>query len=469
MKKIVLLLPLLLLLSPPLLSAREYTGTGICPTRNQAEKEALADLSQAIHVEVVSDFSSVITQRATTAETLKTKHLQISSRLPLLGATVSVVPSGTEFSATARLSEEALPLYSSEIAVTRRAITRTLAKADTCKSHAEKIAVLEEALTALDRFQRLSLVARLLGGVAPAASEVTEAGLKARIRKLEQKADTLDDGLKRMARHFTQKGIYIFPPATGTSREVTPFASAVKNHLSVFLDTCPTPASAAFILIGEYTVTGQGIELTCRLMDRQQNTQQTAMACFLPSACQGYRTQPETLDFEKLIASGLVVSSDFSVDIKTADGRTDLLYTSGESITLLIRMNRPGYFYLMGHAFKETPYTYLVELNDAPGDRRFISYVGPDDAGKWIELGEFEAVAPFGVETVQIYAATGDLEANVPSTFQDPTTGLFKVGSPKTGGSSPSKAVATTRGLMRKKKKEAAHAEASLTITTMSR
>jgi len=471
MKKLaLLLLPMLLLLlwTPPLF-ARDYTGTGICPTRSEARKEALADLSQAIHVEVVSEFSSVVTQTATTTDALNTKHLDISSRLPLFGVTLSVAPSGSEFKATAHLSPEALPLYTKELPVVRRKIAKALAKTDNARTHAEKIALLQEALTRLDRFQRLSLVARLLGGTVSAPPDITEGEIKTRIGQLEKKADSLDEGLKRMAKHFTEKGIYIFPPTTGSSREITPFASAVKDHLAVYVNTSASPASAACTLTGEYTVLDGGVELTCRLMDREQNTLRTAMAWFLPGATQGYRTQPETLDFEKLIASGMVVSSDFAVDIKTADGRSDLLYKPGETITLLIKMNRPGYFYLMSHAFKGAPYTYLVELSDAPGNRKFVSYIGPDEAGKWVTLGDFEAVPPFGVETVQVYAATRDLEERVPHTFPDPATDLYKVGSPEKEGSRPSEAVVTTRGLMRKKNKGSAQAEASLTITTLAR
>lgn len=473
MKKPVLLFALLLLWCPALnaqtasLPPVAFSGQGIGPSRDEAKKEALADLSQAIHVEVASEFSSVVTQTKTSADALKTKRLAISSRLPLLGVTCAAVPAGAEFQATARLTGEALPLYRKELPRVREKIDLALAKADDAETHAEKIVHLQDALTRIDRFERLSLVALLLGETRFPPLGITDAEIKSRIRRLETQADTLDDGLKFMAKGITQKGVYIFPPTTGASREVTPFAGAVKDHLSVYVATCPDLAAAAYIMTGEYTILDDAVELTYRLTDHRQHTLRTTMAWFLPPAYKGYRIKPATLDFERLITSGMVVSSDFHVDIKTADGRCDLLYKKGDKLTLLVKMNRPGYFYLMGHAFKDQDYTYLVQLSEAPGNRKFIAYVGPDEAGKWMELGEFEAVAPFGVETLQVFAATRDLEEEIPATFCDLITNLYKVGTPETGKALPAETVTATRGLMLKKKKQSAHAEASLTITTM--
>ncbi|WP_300673366.1 hypothetical protein [Desulfoluna sp.] len=468
MKKCTLLLSLLLLCATSL-HAQTFSGQGFGPSREEAKKEALADLSQNLHVEVVSEFSSVTTQTGTTADTLKTKHLDVSSRLPLLGVELSVDPAGADFKAIARLSDTTRPLYEKERSTVHQAMNQTLSKTDKAPTNTEKTALLQEALTQIDRFERLSLVARLLGMPPQPPLDVTDAEVKARIRQLEKKADTLDAGLKLMARGISKKGIYIFPPTAGASREITQFASAVKDHLSIYVNTSPSLSSAAYIMTGEYTLLDNAIELTYRLIDQQQNTLQTSMSLFLPSAYKGYQIKPATLDFEKLIASGMVISNDFSIDIKTANGRSDLLYKGGDTITLLIKMNQPGYFYLMSHTFKDDAYTYLVELSNSPGNRRFVSYVGPDEAGKWVELGEFEAVPPYGVETLQVFAATEDLEDRVPYTFRDPTTELYKVGTPLKEKTRPAEAVVTTRGLMLKKKKTALHAEASLTVTTMTK
>jgi len=466
MKKILLSLSILMLCTSPL-QARTFFGQGVAPSSDEAKKEALADLSQNLHVEVVSEFTSVVTQSGSQANALKTKHIDISSRLPLLGVQMTVQPDKTDYKADARLTPRTLPLYETELAAVLEKINQTLTKTDHATTHAEQKALLQDILTRIDRFERLRLIARLLGTQQAFALAVTEAEVKARIWRLEKKADTLDDGLKPMAEKISKSGIYIFPPTTGLSREITPFASAVKDHLAMHLATCPDLASADYIMTGGYRILSDGIELTYRVMDREQNTIQTIMGWFLPRAYQGYRITPATLDFERLVASGIVVTSDFKVDLKTTDGRSDLLYKKGDRIILLMKMNRPGYFYIMSHAFKNQAYSYLIHLNDTPGNRKFISYIGPDEAGKWIELGEFEAAPPFGVETLHVFAATEDLENRVPKTFLDPDTHLYKVGASPQTEASPSNAVVATRGLMIKRKKQSVHAETSLTITIM--
>ncbi|BCS94747.1 hypothetical protein DSLASN_03790 [Desulfoluna limicola] len=447
--------------------ARTFTGEGVGSTSEEARKEALADLSQALYVEVASEFSSVVTQSNTETDFEKTKQINVSSRLPLFGAEFTDMPSNGGFKALASLSETNRPMYEKERVALRGEVEALLPKVDAAKGNAAKVGLLEEILTKLDRADRVGVVTRLLGGEAATAPVITEAEVKSRISKLEKKADSLDYGLKLMARGIGKKRVFIFPPRTGNSQEVTQFAGAVKSHLSMYLDTTDTLDDADYYMTGEYARLDNAIELTYRLMDRDQTTLQTAMAWFLPSAYAQYEVNPATTDFHRLIASGLVVSSDFKASIRTSDGQSDLLYRKGDLIRLLVKVNRPGYFYLMSHSLKEQPYSYLVHLNDAPGNRKFISYIGPDEAGKWVELGEFEAVPPFGVETLQIFASTQDLVNRVPKAFLDPETQLYKVGTPDKGVVAPEKALVATRGLMLKKKNKTSYSEASLTFTTM--
>jgi len=447
--------------------ARTFTGEGYGSTSEEARKEGLADLSQALYVEVASEFSSVVSQSNTGTDIEKTKQINVSSRLPLFGAEFTDMPVSSGFKSFVSLSEANRPLYEKELAALQREIRALLPSVDITEGNEVKIRVLEEILTKLDRVSRVEVVVRLLGGGSAMAPAITETEAKCRISKLEKKADTLDYGLKLMARGIDKKRVFIFPPRTGNSQEVTQFAGAVKSHLSMYLNTTDTLGDADYCMTGEYARLDNAIELTYCLMDRDQTTLQTVMAWFLPSAYAQYEVNPATTDFHRLIASGMVVSSDFKASVRTSDGQSDLLYRKGDVIRLLVKVNRPGYFYLMSHSLKEQPYSYLVHLNDALGNRKFISYIGPDDAGKWAELGEFEVVPPFGVETLQIFASTEDLMNSVPKAFLDPATQLYKVGTPDKGVVAPEKALVTTRGLMLKKKKKASYSEASLTFTTM--
>jgi len=107
---------------------------------------------------------------------------------------------------------------------------------------------------------------------------------------------------------------------------------------------------------------------------------------------------------------------------------------------------RSGYFYLVGHTkTRGVEKSYLLDLQDAPGNRKFINYVNADDANRWISLGEFEVQPPFGIESLQIIASSKDLVDAVPNTSFDGSYYLIS--------NNLKEGVALTRGLVKKKKK----------------
>jgi hypothetical protein len=106
-------------------------------------------------------------------------------------------------------------------------------------------------------------------------------------------------------------------------------------------------------------------------------------------------------------------------------------------------------------------YSYLLELQEAERNRKFVYYVNADDANKWISLGEFDVVKPFGVESLQVIASTVDPVDELPSYRYDPKTGLYiSFREPKEG-------VLKARALRKKMSEEAQTAEAVLMLTTM--
>ncbi len=164
----------------------------------------------------------------------------------------------------------------------------------------------------------------------------------------------------------------------------------------------------------------------------------------------------------------MVVSGDLRASITTNIGKKDLLFKKGKSFRLLVKMNKPGYFYIVVHSLKEgETYSYMIDFFNENSNRKFIYHVNADDVNRWIELGEFEVVPPFGVETLQMMASDHDLIDKVPPNFYDRKTKLYKV------GTNPFDAVARTRGIIRKQRvrpgagKKPSHSEAVLIFTTM--
>jgi hypothetical protein len=301
---------------------------------------------------------------------------------------------------------------------------------------------------------------------------VTTEDLTTQLKSLEKKADTLDYGIQVLSRGFTGDRIYIYPPTPENSSEVTQFSSAVKDHLAKRLKTVVSPDQATSYMTGSYKILKDGLELTCTLSDKNNRAISTGVAFFLPQAYSGYTVEPVSVDFEKLVQTGYIVSSDFKAELKTDKGKRDLLYMKGDTMKIMVKMNKPGYFYLISHNFKKSKYSYIINFNNEEGNRKFVYYVNGDYVNKWVELGEFEVVPPFGVETLQLVASTQDLVESVPATYYDKRTELYTISGGDKGtdshmASRPDKAVIATRALVLKKKNTAATTEAALVFTSM--
>lgn len=451
--------------------AKQITGEGFGATRKEAKEESLADLTQNIQVEVKSEFSSIKTVKTRSFEETRNKVINLKSDLPILGVTYNLREEVDGFLARAILDYVAVTLYENSLKNTREMIEKNIRVLANLKSNAEKEGILKETLAELDQYYKYRIVAQFLGSENIPEIDLTKAEIKARISRLLQKADTLDFGARIAAAEFNEKNIYIFPPTTKDSREITEFASAVKDRLSVHMDTVISPKIADYFLTGRYQALDGGLELTYHLLDKGYNTVRTSVVSFLPAAYGKYETRPKTVDFDKLLKTGIVVSKDLRPAISTSMGTRDLLFKKGETFRLLAKMNTPGYFYLVVHTLKTAAkYSYAVDLQEGAGDRKFVYYINADDVNKWVELGEFEVVPPYGVETVQMMASTGDLMDKIPPTHYDIKTRLYKI------GNDPSSAVLLTRGIIRKERlkneegtsdPKAYFAEANLVLTTI--
>lgn len=464
MKKIILIISSILLVATSAYAGKTIAGHGSGKTEKEAKSEALSDLSQSIYVNIRSKFTdkTVVKGRGTSKES--EKILDMESDLPILGAKYTIFPSNDGYDVNAVLKEDSLELYEKELNNLLKDIKKNLLAAKKSKLASEKSRLLKSTYARLTQFIKYRTVAQFFNSKNIPELKITKTEVRNMIKKIESKADTLNFGLKRMALDFKIKSLYIYPPTTRNSSEVTQFASVVKDVLSSFIPSERSVKDADFYLIGEYKILKDGIDLTYTLMDKENNTLKTSVVTFLPMAYKNYDYKPKTVNFAKLMKTGLVVSSDFRADIITSSGRKNLLFKKGNTLKLMVKMTKPGYFYLLVHSFKKDgKYSYLINFDESRGNRKFVKFINADDVNKWIVLGEFEVVPPFGVETMQMIASTKDLVDKVPANHLDTSTQLYKL------GGKPAKNVALTRGLIMKKSKKTKSAEAYLTFTTMER
>jgi hypothetical protein len=142
----------------------------------------------------------------------------------------------------------------------------------------------------------------------------------------------------------------------------------------------------------------------------------------------------------------VAVSSDFHSQLTTNRGTENVLFDEKDEVELLVKLNRSGYFYVVGLVDKKSEnYSYLLELANADTDRRFVRYVNADDVNKWLSIGKFEASAPFGVESLQLIATSDDPINRLPPHPFDKRTELYLT------ASSAQKGIAMTRSLKPKR------------------
>lgn len=228
------------------------------------------------------------------------------------------------------------------------------------------------------------------------------------------------------------------------------------------MSTVESPTRSEYFLSGEYQILKDRIDLTYKLLNINHDILNTFVTTFSNSAYKDYEIEPRTLDFDNLLKNGVVTSGDLTVKAMLSSGKRDLLFFEGDPLIIMIKMNRPGYFYIVVHTLKkEEKYSYLLDLFKSQGNRKFIYHVSADDVNKWIALPEFEVVPPFGVETLQVISSTNDLIDKVPATIYDYKTKLYKI------SDNPAEAVVLTRGLIRKERKEKNDAITSVSETTL--
>jgi hypothetical protein len=388
--------------------------------------------------------------------------INLKSDLPILGAEFTTVAVKDQFLVQATLDYRNLKLYEAELINIKNIIDGNVKKLKTSRTSAEKVILLKEILTNLEQYDRYRIVAQFIGSKNIPKVNITSADIKRQIGLLLEEADTLDFGLKLLTEGIKEKHIFIYPPTTRNSREITEFASAVKNRISVYLHTVERPNQALHFLSGEYQILKDKIDLTYHLLNADQDIQKTFVTTFSKSAYKDYEIEPQTLDFDNLLKNGVVVSGDLTIKAMMSSGKRDLMFFEGDSIRIMVKMNRPGYFYIVVHTLKkEERYSYILDFFESDDNRKFIYTVSADDVNKWIMLPEFEVVPPFGVETLQVIASTQDLLHKVPSAEYDNITKLYKI------SDEPQKAVVLTRGLIRKEKKEKATAAPSFAETTL--
>ena len=456
-----------------IMNAATLTGNGIGDTEDSAKNQALQDLSMKIAVEVKSrivDFTEEGgVDKASSATEYSANIVDVKSEMPVLGAifdtNVKQTNSGKRiWTCTASLdTNTSLPLYEKSLKQLTDKINDNITAAEKKKNKA-KTDIFNTVLTDIEQYNKYATTAIYLGITNPPKPSMTEAEIIAKIKEIQKSADTIDYAGQVIGNKLKKfKNIYLYPIKPTGSNEITPLSVAIRDNIQKYTGYTTKLDAASYILRGKYSMINDGkngISIICYVSDRSNNNLKTVTIDLTPESYADIDYQPKTTDFDKLLHEGFVVSNDFNAQLSTSKGREDLLFESTENVKILLKLNRAGYYYIVGYVYKDDEkFAYLLELNDGTGNRKFVNYINQDDVNKWIELGEFTIEPPYGVESLQVIASTADI-TTVPAASYDQTSGYYIIGGTAT------EEVKATRGLKPKKTDEVFSAEDVLMFTT---
>jgi hypothetical protein len=462
---------ILLCCVPSALWAVDLMGEGFGATREEARKNALADLSRRIAAEVQAEQTRREELTGDDFTTNASSQIKVTSHLPLLGVETPVLPDVEGYSASAMMSsEKAVPIYRARLEQLQTKIERAWAELPTLTRNAERIPLLQALWQDMEDYQRHWTVLLVLGGTQDARQlSISEVEVRAQL----QQAQTIPDSLEQVAQLLTQgmterAEVYVFPFLQRGAQEITPFAAALQGRLQSQLSTTRVLDNARFGLHGRYVPTERGVEVSAQLTRLETNEVVTAQALFVPAAAYaGLSTELSQVAFEQQLRDDPERPrlASFRAELKTQKGHEELLFRAGERIELFVKLTKPGYFYVVGHTFaSKPPLSYLLELRpELRPPERFLQQVTAAEVNRWIPLGTFEVHPPLGLETLQIIAAKDDLLARLPPYRLDPRTQYYRV------GETPSDALARTRALKRLPSQQDADytAEAALIYTSL--
>lgn len=368
--------------------------------------------------------------------------------LPLLG--VEWADAGAH-RAEARLTDASLAAYAREAGRLRDALRAPL-----------------EIDLALARSDQLRRVQAVIGLFAPpirpqavpdetalfsqAARRLPVGGSPAQVARSVKSA--LDRGTVRTVR--------VVAPVRADGARVTVLAGSIADALRKEL-AAPAPGQPApYTLDGRYAVMEDRVVLVLYLLDAFFATER-AFAYVLPRALEDASNGGATAHgLSRALGRGLVridsleegvaapsarpaTVASIGVEVQAGRGQRGLYYHPGDRDQLLVKLDRPGYYYIVGHVDKAgARISYLMEIGSGTGPSRFVRAVGAAEANRWQTVGEFAVEPPLGEEAVQVIASSRRPPAQMlPATRYDSERQLHVI------GTDPAEAIRYARGLVR--------------------
>ncbi len=447
----------------PYLLFADISAVGIGKTSSKAKKEALSALSQVIKSDVRTRIEIIDKEKGSKFVSDTLSHIKITSNLPIMGTEFVTISSRNDYKIEAKLiSRNVNKLYKEKLQQLKNEMRSSELEIRGSSSNSIKLEMYQNLHSLLNEYDRYESVATILGIKNLRRPLLTHSKIKSKILQLHSNINSLNMATTILSENFKQKGIFVSPPTIEHNSNPTQFGSVFQKKLNSKIKYPASFLKATYILEGQYSLTADAMILSYNLLKAStKDIVKSKTITINRQAYSGLVTKPKVVDFNTLLNSGIVQSSDLRVSLSSNRGTEQLLFNKGEEIELFVKLNKKGYLYIVAYTQTDNgKLSYLLELNDGRGNTKFTKFINADDASKWISLGAFEVAEPFGIESLQVIASNKKL-TKLPSTRYDDNLGYYIV------SNNIKKALITTRGLRPKRTGKVESSEDVMSFRTM--
>lgn len=388
-----------------------FESLAYAPGQSAADRQALQQLERKLHQAIRENPSYCASPGAKYVVVCNQRKDYIVTRnyLPLLGIRFQ----RTEKTSVLHGAQVSLSRANS-LAAYKEALENEKTILENWQQQGEKVRGLQRAKLSsqnlhlqLARYYQLAIVAALLGDnrYLNTAFDLPGDGDS---QQPVAKFDSIDDAVSYVSGEITVDPVYVYPPRPASSVEITPFGRQFQDKLRAKMaEVLADTPFGNYTLSGQYAEDNDSLLVTLQLYSDNFLLQERLQFHLAKTAVDQNQVEPVAPKFDQEFAGKQQPATDFRSEITTQLGSEDLLFRQGDTVKLYVRLTKPGYFYIVGHiARKQSQYSYLLDIVEGNGDDKFVMYVPPDKANQLIELGEFTVDAPFGVEYLQLMAAT---------------------------------------------------------------
>jgi len=436
-------------------------GLGYGNTASEARRDALENLISSIRIDVFKVVNLCTNYLGDCGSVVK---VNTKSDLPILGGQYQRLSDASD---NVRFlvwidSKNSLPLYKHDLDKLSVQIKQSIERLKTLKPVEQRYQVIDELLGFIEQYDKKRLVASALGVKNSARLDMKLHELKGELKRLEHKASSLAFAAKVLTKNISVSDIFVQAARVKNTQEVTPFAHAIKEYMSAHLTTVSAEKVAKYTLQGEYEILGKGdIYLSYKLVDLNYKVINRNSVFIKKSAHQAFRSKPAAVKFEQAFHNNVALNNAFRAELKTQDGSNALYYKTGDRVKLFVRLNKSGYYYIIGHITQaDDEMSYLLELNDGQGNEQFVRYISADQANHYVEIAAFDVIPPHGVEHLQLIASNKAFKT-LPSYDYD--HGYYVI---KGSKGRVIQTLHSVRGLKLHKNKHELTSESTLTYTT---